>query len=279
MAHASQQQVSADYSDILSDPVFTPSLRNQIQSVQDFQVHTEKFVQSVVAGTYQNAVLQGPPGLGKSYVVTQALKAAGKVSGTDYIVVKGHITPLQLYLTLYMFRRPGQVVVLDDCDDIFTTDAGLEVLKAACDLDYRRVTWQSSTKPYVNGQAVEEFVFNGTVIVCTNMAMTTGRGGRKDRAAGAFLSRLCVWDLKMATRERMYAQVFNMVVNADYLSRDAKTALTAEQKAELLKFILQNLDEIPCLDLRTPQKVAASIVANPDNWQTVARHMITHGDR
>lgn len=273
----SKTEQSVDFTEILSDPVFTPALKDQIASVQQFQAVTEEFVRSVVSGVHANAILQGPPGLGKSYVVTQALKNADKIEGEDYIVIKGHVTPLQLYATLYMFRRKGQVVVLDDCDDIFTKETGLEVLKAATDQDYRKVTWMSSATPVVNGTPVKEFVFNGAIIVCSNISVTTGRGGRRDRSAAAFMSRLTYWDMKLSQRERMYAQIFNLVVEADYLSRSPKTKLDIVQKRELMKFILINLDDIVQFDLRMPQKIAAEMIANPKNWKRTAQHLVTHG--
>jgi len=265
------------YSEIIADPIFTPALVDQIAKVQEFQIRTEQFVADVIAGVHRDAVLQGPPGLGKSYAVTEALRKSGKVEGEDYVVVKGHINATQLYVLLNHFRRKGQIVVLDDCDDIMVNDRGLEVLKAVTDTDSRRVVWMGGGVPAVNGQRLAEFVFNGSIIVCTNMSMTTGTGGRRDRAAGAFLSRLNVWDLRLATRERMYAQIFNMVVNADYLSRDSATTLTVEQKRDLLAFVLANIDDIPCLDLRMPQKIAREMVAHPTDWQANARHIVTHG--
>ena len=265
------------FAEIMNDPVFTPQLKNQISSVQKFQSKTEGFVDKVMQGVHTHAVLQGPPGLGKSYSVTQALRRAGKVEGQDYFVVKGHITPMQLYLTLHHFRRPGQIVILDDCDDVFTKDTGLEVLKAACDQDYRRVVWNSASVPVVNGHSLTEFVFNGQIIVCTNMQLQSGRGGRRDRAAAAFLSRLTVWDLRLESRERMYAQIFNMVVYSGYLDANPKTRLSVDQKRDLLKFVLTNLDEIQSLDLRMPQQIASEIVANPDDWQGSARHIVTRG--
>ena len=268
---------SVEYNEILNDPVFTPALKEQIRSVQDFQVLTEDFVNNVVKGIHPNAILQGPPGLGKSYVVTQALIKSGKVEGDDYVIIKGHITPMQLYATLYMYRRKGQVVVLDDCDDVMTKETGLEVLKAACDLDYRRVTWSSGSVPVVNGTAIKDFIFNGAIIICSNLSVTTGRGGRRDRSAAAFLSRLTFWDLRLGKRERMYAQIFNLVVNADYLSRSPTTKINADQKRDLLKFVLENLDEIHCMDLRMPQKIAAEMNVNPTAWRNTALHLITHG--
>ena len=75
----------------------------------------------------------------------------------------------------------------------------------------------------------------------------------------------------------MYAQIFNLVVNADYLSRNASTKINTLQKRDMLKFILQHLDEIVSFDLRMPQKIAAEMNANPKNWRKIARHLITHG--
>lgn len=262
------------YDEILSDPIFTPALKEQIRDVQEFQTETENFVDKVIAGVHPNAILQGPPGLGKSYAVSQALKRSGKTSPQDYIVVKGHITPTQLFLVLYAYRRPGQVVVLDDCDDVFTKDTGLEVLKAATDQDYRTIKWFSNKVPVVNGTPITEFTFKGSVIVCSNMSLTTGTGGRRDRAGAAFMSRLTKWDLKLDKRERMFAQIFNLVVNADYLSANPNTKLDTDQKRDLLKFILAHLDDIPNFDLRMPQKIAAEMLANPKGWVRTSQHLV-----
>jgi hypothetical protein len=83
--------------------------------------------------------------------------------------------------------------------------------------------------------------------------------------------------MKLSQRERMYAQIFNLVVEADYLSRSPKTKLDIVQKRELMKFILVNLDDIVQFDLRMPQKIAAEMNANPKNWKRVAKHLVTHG--
>lgn len=262
------------YDSILQDKMFTPALREQIQDVQDFQKSTERFVDGLVAGTHRTAVLQGPPGLGKSHAVSKAMDRAGLVKNKDYFVVKGHITPMQLFVVLYQFRRPGQFVVLDDCDDILAKDVGLEVLKAACDDEFREVCWHGA-RVTINNTLVDRFLFNGTVIICTNMSLRSHRGGRRDRAAAALLSRAVVWDLKFNTRERQYAQLFNMVVNEGYLDHTPATQITDQQKHDLLKFVLENLDDLRSLDLRVPQQIAREMVANPDTWQHQARHMTT----
>ena len=45
---------------------------------------TQGFVKSVINGVHKNAILQGPPGLGKSYVVAEVLRAAGITLGVHY---------------------------------------------------------------------------------------------------------------------------------------------------------------------------------------------------
>lgn len=269
---------SQEFTSIINDPVFTPNLVEQIEAVAEFQHHTERFVDDVINGVHRSAVLQGPPGLGKSHAVARSLANAGRVQGRDFVIVKGAITPFKLFQLLYVYRREGQLVVLDDCDSILLEERGLEVLKAATDDQFRKVSWRGAALSY-NGERVDDFVFNGSIIICTNLSLRTYTGSRRDRQAAALLSRMVVWDLQLRTRERCYAQVFHMVVNEDYLSVSAATALTTDQKRDLLTFLLRHLDDVQNLDLRQPQILAREIVANPQSWQQRAFHILSGGAR
>lgn len=268
MLAKTENQAIDQYSEIISDPIFTPTLVKQIADVQAYQTRTEKFVGKVLRGCHKNAILQGPPGLGKSYVVQQALIAQGFTEGENYKIVKGHLTPLQLFTLLYMYRRKGQILVLDDCDDVFQHEMGLSFVKAATDPDNRRVSYESSRRPIICGSVVSDFIYNGTLIICSNITMSSGRGRRSQHMA-AIYSRTTNWPMGWHTKERKFAQVFNMVVNHDYLNakNDPRIAVTTEQKLDLLKFLLENLDDINTLDLRLPQKIAAEINADPTDWQ------------
>lgn len=265
----SQNTALDQYSEIIADPIFTPALVEQIADVQAYQTRTEKFVAKVLRGTHKNAILQGPPGLGKSYVVQQALTAQGLTEGEDYKIVKGHMTPLQLFTMLYVYRRRGQILVLDDCDDVFQHEMGLSFVKAATDPDNRRISYESSRQPIIGGSAVTDFVYNGTLIICSNVVMPKGNQSRRGQHMAAIYSRTTNWPMGWHTKERKFAQVFNMVVHHDYLNakNDPRIAITTEQKLDLLKFLLENLDDINTLDLRLPQKIAAEINADPQDWQ------------
>lgn len=260
----------ATFNNILDNPVFTPALKDQIAAVISDQAVTEKYVSKVIRGVYKHGMLIGAPGLGKSYAVHQALASAGLVDRRDYMIVKGHCTPGALFKLLYLYRRPGQVLVLDDCD-VETDKVGMDLIKAATDPDNSRVNWTSNAQPVINGEVVNDFVFKGTLIICTNDFRQSGRSSTKDVKKEAIVSRVRPRYVDFASIERKFAQCYNMIVNADYLDSNPATRLTDEQKLELLEFMIENLDNFNTIDLRLPQKLAADIVDDPATWRQYAQ--------
>jgi Cdc6-like AAA superfamily ATPase len=253
------------------DPaMFGSDFDMEVREVQKHLALTKQFVRSVVNGTHKNAILQGPPGLGKSHVVTQVLHDAGKVEKKDYFVVKGHITPTNLFVLLGLLRNKGQVLVLDDCDDVFKTELGFNLIKAALDPDNRTVSYQSQRMPLINGMPVGDFVYDGTLIICTNQDPRRLTMGRAAQHMAAVLSRAILWPLQWDTRERKFAQIYNMVVNADYLAIDPNMTLDVQQKKDLLQFIWDDIGNIQDLDLRLPQKIAVEMKTNA-NWRETCK--------
>lgn len=242
----------------------------EVRDVQKHLALTKQFVRSVVNGTHKNAILQGPPGLGKSHVVTQVLQEEGKIEKKDYFVVKGHITPTNLFVLLGLLRNKGQVLVLDDCDDVFKTELGFNLIKAALDPDNRTVSYQSQRMPLINGMPVGDFVYDGTLIICTNQDPRRLTMGRAAQHMAAVLSRAILWPLQWDTTERKFAQIYNMVVNADYLAVDPRTTLDVQQKKDLLQFIWDDVGNIEDLDLRLPQKIAVEMKTNA-NWRETCK--------
>lgn len=250
------------------------------QHVLDIQKHLEltgKFVKSVIDGVHKNAILEGPPGLGKSHVVAQALKAAGKVERKDYYILKGHVSPINLFVLLGLLRNPGQVLVLDDCDDVFQSELGFNMLKAALDPDNRYVSYQSQRIPIINGVPMGDFEYNGTMIICTNVSMVANGKSRRSQHMAAVLSRAVVWPMRLESPQSKFAQIYNMTMNEDYLNQDARTSLDLKQKIELLQFIWGNLRDIKDLDLRLPQKIAAEIKVNK-SWAETCKIMLRISD-
>ena len=88
-----------------------------------FATYTEldEYVRAFAAGHLQLLLLFGPPGVGKSRCLRQALDdRAGWLSG--------QATPLGIYLQAYAYRN--QPLVLDDIDGLYADRSGIRLLKA-----------------------------------------------------------------------------------------------------------------------------------------------------
>lgn len=242
--------------------------KTALSDVINQQVVTKTYVDKVIRGVYRHGMLRGAPGLGKSHAVQEAFNNAGLVRHKDYVIVKGHCTPMQLFKILYAYRHRGQYVVLDDCA-VESDNIGMDIIKAATDPDNSTVSWQSAAIPAINGEPVREFVFNGTMIICTNAFEKSDRQSRRNAKYGAILSRISPRDVDFNSPEKRFAQVYNMIVNYDYLNLDPnQRKLTSQEKYDLLQFIHDNLKIIGALDLRMPLKIAADI-RDPEvsNWR------------
>ncbi len=265
-----------DVSSILQDPIFKPSLRKRIDEVRQYNEDAQEFLRDVVAGAHRAAIIYGPPGMGKTHTVVEALKSTGLQENKDYIVARSHATPGMLYVLLHMMRKAGKFVILDDCDGIVANETGLNLLKGATDPTYRQVGWASTQqiKNPVTGKPIPDtFDFNGTVIICTNVRLSCGRG-RIANHMDALRSRSAPFSLALNSREDQYAQIFHMIVDKDYLNSTIDTQLSETQKVDLLKFLLENLDVPRRLDLRLPQHIARTMKANAGNWQRQARRFL-----
>lgn len=263
-------------SSILQDPIFKPSLRKRIDEVRIYNEDAQEFLRDVVAGAHRAAIIYGPPGMGKTHAIVEALKASGLQENNDYVIARSHTTPGMLYVLLYLMRKSGKFVILDDCDGITNNETGLNLLKGATDPTYRQVGWASTKdlrNPFDSQPLPNSFDFNGTVIISTNVRLASGRS-RIANHIDALRSRSAPFSLTLDSREDQYAQIFHMVVEKDYLMQEPDTQLTDEQKVELLKFLLENLDVPRRLDLRLPQHIARTMKSKPGNWQRQARHFL-----
>ena len=138
------------YLEDLSPSYFCEAVANEVKKVSIFYASTKRYVEMVINGAHKSLILQGHPGLGKSHVVQEALNSANKILGIDYVVVKGHLTTMQLFRILAEYRAKGKVVVLDDCDCLFGDEIALGILKAALEQTGMQVCYESSRIPLVN---------------------------------------------------------------------------------------------------------------------------------
>jgi len=127
---------------------------------QKFYILRE-YVKMVCSGNVNGLITQGEAGVGKSYNILKTLRESGK----EFVYCTGFTTPLELYN--YLYENRFKIVFFDDTKNIFKSEAGLEILKAALysPAGKRLVRYSSNTTKL---KAPREFIFEGGIIVAIN---------------------------------------------------------------------------------------------------------------
>jgi hypothetical protein len=135
------------------------------------------YVKTVINGLQPGLILCGAPGIGKTYRVLEQLKGENYINGKNLYIIKGKATPRQLYLTLYEYRKYGDIILIDDADALVGPKAQedcINILKAALDStssdEGRLVSYK------ISGDLLDDekqpvpktMYFNGAVIIITN---------------------------------------------------------------------------------------------------------------
>jgi hypothetical protein len=120
----------------------------------------DAYVGAFAAGHLHLLMLFGPPGVGKSRAVRQAL---GKRVGW----ISGQATPLGIYLEAYAFRhRP---LVLDDVDGLYADRSGIRLLKALCQSEpTKTLSWHTATPILERRDAPSRFTTTSRVALIGN---------------------------------------------------------------------------------------------------------------
>ena len=234
----------------------------------------DAMTQAVVEGVVRSMIVVGPPGVGKSYGVEFQLEKAGmfdKLAGkrVKYEVIKGAMTSIGLYCTLYKYSDPKNVLVFDDCDSILLDDVSLNLLKGALDSGKKRkISWLSESSTLRREGIPDQFEFKGSVIFITNLKFDTMKSQKLRDHLDALESRCHYIDLQMDTEREKILRIEQVVRQGDMLEDyDFKPWDTDE----VLDFIKSNASKLRELSLRMVIKIADLKKGMPQNWQAVAR--------
>jgi len=121
-------------------------------------------------GDIRALFVTGAPGVGKTYGVEQTLGEAGMIEQFEdapkrYEIVSGSMSPLGLFMKLYEFSGENDVLVLDDCDAVFSEEDSLNLLKAALDTsEKRKIYWNLDSRVLNKAEVPNDFEFKGSVI-------------------------------------------------------------------------------------------------------------------
>ena len=246
---------------------------------QEFKV-LRTVTQTVADGHISSLIISGPPGIGKSYDVIQALmtspgvvkaRLTGKLDPVD--VVKGYATPVHIYMKLFASSDKGNVVVFDDCDTALEDDTALNLLKAALDTSpVRRISWLSQNASLEREGVPDSFDFRGSVVFLTNKDFNHCASKKLAPHLKALASRSLYVSLDMGPRE-MWLRI-EQVIEDGLLE---KFDFNASEQDEVFAFLKDNFENWSRLDLRTVIHVAelykASSITGSD-WKQLAAHTL-----
>jgi hypothetical protein len=234
----------------------------------------DEMTKATIAGDVRAMIVVGPPGVGKSYGVEYQLEKSGmfdKLSGkrVKYEVIKGAMTPIGLYCTLYKYSDPKNVLVFDDCDSILLDDIALNILKAALDSGKkRRIYWNSDSSMLRREGVPDVFDFKGSVIFITNLKFDNLKSKKLQDHLEALQSRCHFLDLTLNTMRDKFLRIKQIFRRGD-LFQDYD--FTPEQGEEILEFMSQNRDRLREMSLRMALKIA-DLTKVSKNWRALAEN-------
>ena len=233
---------------------------------------------AVKSGVVRGLILSGPPGVGKSFGVEEVLTQENMFNDIagfrpNYEVVKGAMSPLGLYKSLYDRREQGNVIVFDDCDSVLFDDLSLNILKAALDSGRRRISWNTDSNVLRREGIPDSFTFEAGVIFITNVSFDNVRSKKLRDHLAALESRCHYIDLEMSTtREKMLR--IRQIIKDGMLD---KYRFESNEVQEILNFIDENRTAMRELSLRSVLKIADLRKTMPSNWISVAQLTVLKG--
>jgi hypothetical protein len=233
----------------------------------------DQMTKATIAGDVRAMIVVGPPGVGKSYGVEKQLEHSGlfdKLSGRKikYEVIKGAMTPIGLYCTLYKHSDKNNVLVFDDCDSVFQDDLSLNILKAALDSGKkRRIYWNSDSAMLRREGVPDMFDFKGACIFITNLQFQNLKSKKLQDHLEALQSRCHFLDLTLNTMRDRFLRIKQIYRKGELF---ADYDFTQEQGDMVIEFMEQNQTRLREMSLRMALKIADLTRVSDTNWRALA---------
>jgi hypothetical protein len=235
----------------------------------------DQMAKACITSDIRALIVSGPPGVGKSFGVQAQLEMYSTFDRlankkVRYEIVKGAMSALGLYSTLYKFSDPKNVLVFDDCD-IFHDEDALNILKAALDSGKRRkIFWNTDSRKLRDEGIPSSFDFKGSVIFITNLQLANSRG-KIAAHIDALQSRAHYLDLTINTERDRMLRIKQVHRDADGgLFKDYEFQGTEDQ--QILDFMWDNRERMREVSMRMALKIADLVNISPNNWRMLTEN-------
>jgi len=233
----------------------------------------QQMTRATISGDVRAMIVVGPPGVGKSYGVEYELEKSGmfdKIANRriKYEIIKGAMTPIGLYCTLYRMSDPQNVLVFDDCDAVFQDDLSLNILKAALDSGKKRKIYWNSDSAMLRREGVpDSFDFKGSAIFITNLKFQNVKSKKMQDHLEALQSRCHFLDLTLDTVRDKLLRI-KQIFRQGYLFKDYNFEPTVGE--EIIEFMRENQNRLREISLRMALKLADLTKVSETEWKTLA---------
>jgi hypothetical protein len=234
----------------------------------------DQMAKACIQGDIRAMIVTGPPGVGKSYGVIEQMNKASlfdKISNRKprFEIVKGAVSGIGLFATLYKYSDAKNVLVFDDCD-VFTDPDALNVLKGALDSGKkRRISWNKDSRLLRDEGVPNSFDFNGSIIFITNLNFEDRRSNKIQAHVDALQSRCHFLDLTIETERDKMLRIKQVHRDADG-GLFADYSFSASIADEILEFMEANQNRLREISLRMSLKIADLIKVSASNWKLLA---------
>jgi predicted AAA+ superfamily ATPase len=261
-----------EYSNRPSCPVETDEqIMDRIES--RFEI-LDDMTKAAINGDVRGMIVTGPPGVGKSYGVERQLEKASlfesvkSVANKKYEVVKGAMTPIGLYATLYRYSDSGSVLVFDDCDSVLMDDLSLNILKAALDSGKKRtIHWNADSSLLRREGIPDRFTFRGAVIFITNIKFNNVRSKKLQDHLEALQSRCHYLDLTLNTEKDKILRIKQIHRKGDLFE---SYYFDGNEGDQVIDFMEENQSQMREMSLRMALKLADLVKVSPARWKDLA---------
>ena len=249
---------------------------------------TFKFIETLTAAAQKNniraLIISGPAGVGKSFGVETTLERMNMTrnlalgSGNEnYDIITGGTSAIGLYIKLWENRKPGKVLVFDDCDAALWDQDQLNMLKAAMDTKAKRkLCWMKESNALRgaadggNEDIPHDFLFEGSIVFLTNLKFDNVRNRKIGAHLEAIMSRVHYLDLCLDSRREQLLRV-KQVVGEGMLENHG---LGKKLEEAVVNYVYENVEYLTELSLRTVLKVADLAMIDAETWEDVAEYTI-----
>lgn len=246
-----------------SDEQIITRLRERFDVLDDM-------TRAVKQGKVRAMIVTGAPGVGKSHGIERVLALHDMMAtvGDDpslkgYDIITGAISPLHMYLNLYMYKEQENVLVFDDVN-VWNDEDMLNMLKNALDTSKRRfIGYKKQSRVLEDAGIPTKFEYKGGIIFVTNVRKEMTRSAKIRAHLEALESRCHFLDLTINTDREKLLRIKQIVQDGMLHSY----RISPEREAEIVAWIEENQSGMREMSLRMVIKAAELVNTFGDDWK------------